>query len=97
MSDGAAQISDGAGQLRDGSEELGDGLDQVYDGSDTLATSLADGAKEVKETKADDNTYDMFSSPVEASETKITTVENKRTRNGTIYDVCWSLGWMYRI
>ena len=76
LSDGAAQISDGAGKLRDGSEELGDGLDQVYDGSDTLATSLADGAKEVKETKADDNTYDMFSSPVEASETKITTVEN---------------------
>ena len=76
LSDGAAQISDGAGQLRDGSEELGDGLAQVYDGSDTLATSLADGAKEVKETKADDNTYDMFSSPVEASETKITTVEN---------------------
>ena len=45
------QIQDGSSKLYDGSKELGDGITKLEDGSDTLATSLNDGAKEVKETK----------------------------------------------
>lgn len=74
--DGAAQISSGASKLHDGSKELGNGIHQVSDGTQTLNTRLSDGAKQVKDTKATDDTIDMFASPVNTNETKITTVEN---------------------
>lgn len=76
LSDGAGQIQDGSSQLYDGSKELGDGMTKLEDGSDTLATSLGDGAAQVKETKASDDTISMFATPITDEETKITTVEN---------------------
>lgn len=76
LGDGAAQISDGAAKLHDGSKELGDGINQAADGTLTLKTSLSDGAAQIKDTKTTDATVDMFTSPVQTTETKITTVEN---------------------
>ena len=76
LSDGAGKLSDGAAALADGSSTLGDGISQVKDGADTLASSLADGADEVTSIHADEETTDMFSSPVEDNGSKLTNVKN---------------------
>lgn len=76
LSDGAGKISDGAAALADGSSTLGGGISQVKDGADTLASSLADGADEVTSIHADEETTDMFSSPVEDNGSKLTNVKN---------------------
>lgn len=76
LSAGAGKISDGAAALADGSSTLGDGISQVKDGTDTLASSLADGADEVTSIHADEETTDMFSSPVEDNGSKLTNVKN---------------------
>ena len=76
LSDGAGKISDGAAALADGSSTLGDGISQVKDGADTLAPSLADGADEVTSIHADEETTDMFSSPVEDNGSQLTNVKN---------------------
>ena len=76
LSDGAGKISDGTAALADGSSTLGGGISQVKDGADTLASSLADGADEVTSIHADEETTDMFSSPVEDNGSKLTNVKN---------------------
>lgn len=76
LSDGATKISDGAKKLYDGSKDLKSGMDKLKSGSKKLHDSIQDGADEVKEVDATDNTYDMFASPVQDKETKITHVEN---------------------
>lgn len=76
LSAGAGKISDGSAALADGSSTLGDGISQVKDGADTLASSLADGADEVTSIHADEETTDMFSSPVEDNGSKLTNVKN---------------------
>ena len=76
LSGGASQIRDGAEQLADGSVTLGNGLNDALEGSNTLKSSLADGADQVKEVSADDDTIDMFGDPVVAEETQITDVKN---------------------
>lgn len=76
LSDGAGKISDGAAALADGSSTLGNGISQVKDGADTLASSLADGADEVTSIHADEETTDMFSSPVEDNGSQLTNVKN---------------------
>lgn len=76
LSDGAGKIRDGAAALADGSSTLGDGISQVKDGADTLASSLADGADEVTSIHADEETTDMFSSPVEDNGSQLTNVKN---------------------
>lgn len=76
LSDGAVQISDGAGKLKEGSTQLGEGLQQLQEGSNTLGTSLSDGAKEIKNTKTDDDVVSMFAAPVDTKETQITDMPN---------------------
>lgn len=76
LSDGAAKISDGAGKLADGSGELADGLVQLSDGGGELEDALADGAQEVRASKASDASIDMFADPIEDTETKITNMPN---------------------
>lgn len=76
LSDGAGQISDGAAALADGSATLGSGISQVKDGAETLSSSLSDGADEVNEIHADDETIEMFSSPVDENSSKLTDVKN---------------------
>lgn len=76
LSQGSNKIASGVNKLKAGSVTLKDGLQSAYDGSDTLQTSLADGAKSVKDTTStiNDDTLEMFASPVESSETQITKV-----------------------
>lgn len=76
LSDGAARISDGAEKLADGSGELSDGLLELSDGSSELEDALANGAKEVRDSKAGDSSIDMFADPIEDTETKITNMPN---------------------
>lgn len=76
LSDGTNKISSGVKDLKNGSVSLKDGLKTAYDGSNTLQTSLADGAKSVKDTTStiNDDTLKMFASPVDSSKTQITKV-----------------------
>lgn len=74
LSDGAEKISDGAGKLEEGSETLGSGIGDAYDGAGTLKSGLSDGAEEIKSINTTEQTYDMFSSPVESSKQEYTTV-----------------------
>lgn len=76
LSEGSNKISSGVNELQAGSTSLKDGLLSAYDGSNTLQTSLADGAKTVKDTTStiNDNTLEMFASPVDSSETQVTEV-----------------------
>ncbi len=74
--DGAGKIQDGSQKLADGSLELGDGLSELKDGANELSTALQDGADEVKDNTASDATLDMFSAPVDAEETQVTTVND---------------------
>ena len=76
LSEGTSKISSGVSELYTGSLSLKDGLQTAYDGSNTLQTSLDDGAKSVKDTTStiDNDTLEMFASPVDSSETQITEV-----------------------
>ncbi|WP_230397265.1 YhgE/Pip domain-containing protein [Novisyntrophococcus fermenticellae] len=76
LSIGASRIWDATSELTNASATLGDGLDDVLKGSDALKTSLEDGAGEVNEISADNNTLNQFADPVEAKETQITDVRN---------------------
>lgn len=76
LADGAVTLNDGADKLYDGSITLGNGLSDLKDGADTLKTGLEDGQKTIDENKGDDAVYEMISSPVKSSETKISNVEN---------------------
>lgn len=76
LEDGASQISSGASQLHDGSKTLGSGIEQLAEGTRTLKDSLADGAKQIRDTNKGEDTADMFAAPVETKETQITRVEN---------------------
>lgn len=69
LDDGAGQLVDGSSKLYDGSVQIGNGCDKLSDGSKTLQTSLEDGAEQISNTNTDDNAADMFSQPVDATET----------------------------
>ena len=76
LTDGAGQIQDGARQLADGSGELADGIQQLQEGADTLQSSLADGAQQIRDTNTGDAVTDMFAAPVDTRETQLTQVPN---------------------
>ena len=69
LDDGAGQLVGGSAKLYDGSVQIGNGCDKLSDGSKTLQTSLEDGAEQISNTNTDDNAADMFSQPVDATET----------------------------
>lgn len=76
LADGSQKISDGSGKLKDGSQSLGNGLNDLYDGTVKLNDGLQNGANEVNSINATDYTYEMLASPVETSESEMTTVDN---------------------
>lgn len=76
LADGASQISAGSTQLADGSAQLGSGITQLDEGSQTLATSIADGAKDVNDIHATDDTTEMMAAPVTTNRTEMTSVAN---------------------
>ncbi|MCQ4636983.1 YhgE/Pip domain-containing protein [Anaerovorax odorimutans] len=65
LESGAKQVKDGADQLGEGSKTLGSGLTALQDGTSQLKDGVADGSEEVKKSKADDDSIDMMTSPVE--------------------------------
>lgn len=69
LDDGAGQLVSGSSKLYDGSVQIGNGCDKLSDGSKTLQTSLEGGAEQISNTNTDDNAADMFSQPVDATET----------------------------
>lgn len=78
LSEGSNKISSGTSTLYDGSITLNDGLKSASDGTSTLTSSLSEASDKVSDNIANvtEDTSDMFASPVDASETQITTVEN---------------------
>lgn len=74
--DGAREIDSGVMKLDGKSAELRNGMNELLDGGNKLSEELRKGAKEVKDTTLSENSKEMFSSPVEVSETMITTVKN---------------------
>ncbi|MDE5966730.1 MAG: YhgE/Pip domain-containing protein [Lachnospiraceae bacterium] len=76
LKEGTAKISEGSLKLYDGSLELQAGMDKLQDGSKELHDAIQDAANEVKEVDTNVNTYEMFATPIEDEETKITHVEN---------------------
>lgn len=76
LSEGASQLHDGSKQLHDGSLQLAEGMEQLEEGSDTLQSSIQDGADEVKDAAATDETITMFASPIKETGSQTTLVEN---------------------
>ncbi|MCM1180457.1 MAG: YhgE/Pip domain-containing protein [Clostridium sp.] len=76
LAEGAAKLSDGSLKLYDGSLQLQDGMNKLQDGSGELYDAVQDGADEIKEVHTNTDTYEMFATPIEDEETKITHVEN---------------------
>lgn len=76
LSDGAGAIADGSGQLSDGAGTLMDGMTQLSDGAKELGSKLSDGADQVKEVSANDQTYKMMAEPAVIDSQEITHVQN---------------------
>lgn len=76
LAEGAGQIQEGSAKLSSGSQTLGEGMAKLSDGSLELKEALADGAQEVKDSKAKDQNIEMFAAPITDKETKMTEVEN---------------------
>ncbi|MGM3304335.1 YhgE/Pip domain-containing protein, partial [Bacillus cereus group sp. BC12] len=62
--------------LANGSFQLGDGLTKLTDGSTELTDKLADGAQQVKDTKATDKTFNMIATPTKLAHNEYTHVSN---------------------
>ena len=48
----------------------------MQEGADTLQSSLADGAQQIRDTNTGDAVTDMFAAPVDTRETQLTQVPN---------------------
>ncbi|MGA9289775.1 MAG: YhgE/Pip domain-containing protein [Anaerobacillus sp.] len=76
---GSSELSSGAGQLADGSKELDNGAQKLTDGSAELRDKLGEAAEETANTKADDETYNMFADPVNVDTKATSSVPNYGT------------------
>ncbi|EKA9007170.1 YhgE/Pip domain-containing protein [Listeria monocytogenes] len=76
LADGSSKIADGSSKLANGSFQLGDGLTKLTDGSTELTDKLADGAQQVKDTKATDKTVNMIAAPTKLAHNEYTHVSN---------------------
>lgn len=76
LTSGALQIKDGANKLYNGGLTLKNGLSDASNGVSSLYTGLSEGADEIKHIKASNNTFDMFSSPLNAEESITSDVKN---------------------
>lgn len=79
LNDGALQLSDGAENLADGSDNLADGMDILKESTEQFNEEIAEAVKEVNDTKADEETYNMMANPVEVDNEKINEVPNYGT------------------
>lgn len=70
LASGAREIQTGSMALADGSQTLYNGLLTLHSGTTELNDGLKDGAREVRENKADDDSIDMMAEPVQLSGTE---------------------------
>ncbi|MGC9932548.1 YhgE/Pip family protein [Priestia aryabhattai] len=75
LENGATKLANGSKELTNGSFKLYDGSSKLSDGTSELHSSLADGAKDAKDVKADDKTYSMFSNPTDLKSDKQNNVD----------------------
>ncbi|MEO2223643.1 YhgE/Pip domain-containing protein [Priestia megaterium] len=75
LENGATKLANGSKELTNGSSKLYDGSSKLSDGTSELHSSLADGAKDAKDVKADDKTYSMFSNPTDLKSDKQNNVD----------------------
>lgn len=73
---GVRDVASGAKQLGEGAKPLAGGLVQLVDGSDKLASKLTVAGEEASTVHADGKVIDMFATPVQLVENKITDVPN---------------------
>ncbi|WP_416828679.1 YhgE/Pip family protein [Ectobacillus polymachus] len=73
------EMKDGAPLLANGSRQITDGLTKTNDGAGELSNKLGDGAKETGSIKANQDTYQMFASPVQLKTEKVNEVPNYGT------------------
>ncbi|QAY68137.1 YhgE/Pip domain-containing protein [Paenibacillus protaetiae] len=76
---GAADLADGSVKLADGSGQLATGAGALADGSSELSEKLGDAAHDSSKVNGTDKLYDMFASPVDVTEQKLTEVPNYGT------------------
>lgn len=76
LAEGSGQIHNGSEQLADGSTKLGSGIGALSYGTDELAGSLKDGAEEVNNVEATEDTLSMFASPTEIDHKEYSHVPN---------------------
>ena len=83
VTSGAGRLADGAQTLRNGSDELASGtetlvssLPELSEGTTQLRDALADGADEIESTNKGEANAQMFASPVDLEETRITEVND---------------------
>ncbi|MDP4551758.1 YhgE/Pip domain-containing protein [Alkalihalobacillus macyae] len=76
---GSNELASGTSQLADGSKELDNGAQNLTDGSAELRDKLGDAAKETSETKANDETHNMFADPVNVNTEAVSSVPNYGT------------------
>ncbi|MCM3253426.1 ABC transporter [Priestia aryabhattai] len=75
LENGATKLANGSKELTNGSSKLYDGSSKLSDGTSELHSSLANGAKDAKDVKADDKTYSMFSNPTDLKSDKQNNVD----------------------
>ncbi|MDI2586725.1 YhgE/Pip domain-containing protein [Psychrobacillus sp. NEAU-3TGS] len=76
---GTGTLAEKSGELAVGSTKLADGTKALVDGTDTLKTRLQDASKEVGDVSANDDTFDMISSPVDVDTEAVNAVPNYGT------------------
>ncbi len=76
LAEGSDKIYDATGKLEDASNTITDGLKTAKDGTKELNSELSDASDEINETKTDDQTYQMFATPVETNGSQLTSVDN---------------------
>ena len=73
---GSSDLADGASELNEGMATLNDSMPELIDGTTTLYDGLSEGAEKLDDTNKNDVNAQMFSNPLETTETKLTEVSD---------------------
>ena len=73
---GASDLKNGAADLNEGMTTLSDSLPELIEGTSDLYSGLSDGAAKIDNANKNEVNAEMFSNPLETSETKLTNVSD---------------------
>ncbi|MBO7453268.1 MAG: YhgE/Pip domain-containing protein [Clostridiales bacterium] len=76
LATGASDLKNGASDLNDGMNTLSDSMPDLIDGTSTLYDGLSEGADKLENTNKNEANAQMFSNPLETTETKLTNVSD---------------------